>query len=289
LQENDSNITNLFSRIRKLIIEKASGDDDNLFGESSVPLTRETVAKKPEISYFNIDALCEKMEAFVTLYSDEKGLFNQLKETYSVTFKKLYYEGSEAQKGARKHVKEDIKDKNIKSLLKLKDKLINLVNENKLDEKELSRLIYLSKGKEVDYLWKVKKHHKYVDSLFLVEELYTVCQKNKKSYRGLKNALSFWVLDDKHPFKMQVLNSFEKEVKYTKEEIKEILLPIMRYHFFKVNVSQSRLTNFFNNVFKKTYTDGGKYKVKGLNPRKVPAPISKIPADVDNLQSYFEI
>ena len=289
LQKNDSNITNLFSRIRKLIIEKASGNDDNLFGESSVPLTRENIGKKPEISYFNIDALCEKMKAYVTLYSDWEGLFNQLKEVHDVAFERLYIDTSEEQKGARKHVKEDIKDKNKKSILKLKDKLINLINENKLDEKELSRLIYLSKGKGTDYLWKVKKHYRYIDSLFLAEELYPVCQKNKKSYRGFKNALSFWVLDDKHPFKLQVLNSFEIGVKYTKEDIKEILLPIVRYHFFKVNVSQSRLTNFFNNVFKKTYTDGGKYKVKGLNPRKVPKPISKIPADVDNLQSYFEI
>lgn len=288
LKENDGNITNLFNRIRRLIIEKASGDDDNLFGEASIPLTRETIDKKLEISYFNIDALCEKMEAYATLYSDEEGLFNHLKDVHDVTFETQYHRVSDEQKVAEKYVKEDIKGKNKETLSELKSKLINLIHHEELNNKKLSELIHESRGKEADYLWKIKKHHKYVDNEFLIEELYNICQKNKKSYRAYNNALSFWVLDSKHPFKMQVINSFEQGTKYSSEQIQEILLPIIRYHFFKVNVPKSRLTNLFNNIFKHTYTDG-KYLVKGLNPRQIPEPIDNISFEVDNLHSYFEI
>lgn len=289
LKENDANITNLFNRIRKLIIDKASGDDDNLFGENTVPLTRETIDEKLEISYFNIDALCEKMEAYSTLYSDESGLSTQLQDLgYNIILNKLYHSVSEEQRALERSVRGDIKEKNQESLLKLKTRLQALLNSNELNNRAISNLINDSKGKEIDYLWKLKKHYKYVDNEFLIKELYTICQKNKKSYRGFNNALSFWVLDDSHPLKMQVLSSFEIGKKYSSEQIQELLLPIIKYHFFKVNISKSRLTNLFNNIFRKTYTDG-KYLVKGLNPREIPAPIDKIPSNTDNLHTYFDV
>ena len=288
LQENDGNITNLFNRIRKLIIEKASGDDDNLFHGVSIPLTREAMDGKPEISYFNIDALCEKMNAYAALYSDAEGLYNQLREEHIVIPEGLYFRVSDEQKAAEKQVRVDIKDKHKESLLKLKEKLISLILHNELNAEKLSELIHESKGKQADYLWKMKKHCKYVDNKFLAEELYNICQKNKKAYRGFNNALSFWVLDAKHPFKLQVLSSFEQGKKYSSKQIQDTLSPIIRYHFFKVKITKSRLTNLFNNIFKRTYTKG-MYSVKGENPRQIPEPISKISSEVDNLRGYFEI
>ena len=288
LKENDSNITNLFNRIRKLIIEKASGDDDKLFGENIVPLTRETIDKKLEISYLNIDALCEKMNAYTTLYSNDTGLLNQLQTDYNVTLEKLYYMVSDEQKDSEKEVRKDIKEKYKENLFDTKSMIINLIVHNELDNKNLVELIQESKGKSADYLWKFKKHWNYIDNEYLAEELYTICQKNKKSYRGFNNALSFWSLDDKHPFKMQILSSFKVGKKYSSQQIQDILTPIIKYHFFKINITKSRLTNLFNNMFKRTYT-GGLYLVKGLNPRKIPQAIDKIPADTDNLHNFFEI
>jgi len=163
-----------------------------------------------------------------------------------------------------------------------------LLDNNGVNDSELNQMIAKHRGeKEAGYIHKIKRHYKYIDNKYLLIELANVEEKNKKAYRGFNNALIFWVLNEKHPFKMQIINSFEQGKKYSSQEIQEKMAPILKYHFFKVSITKSRITNIFNSIFETTR--GSKYSIKGLNPLKMPKPLSYIPADTDKLSEYFII
>jgi hypothetical protein len=299
--ESQGSIRGVFSRISKLIINQANGDAYNLFNDAIVPLVRENKNNELEIAYFNVDALCEKMEAYTSLYPTKDALPNHLKKAkyiinipesdmsryWLVEDKKGKYGLTEEQKEKENAAKEHIKEQYQIGLSHIKEQLLNLVEDDRLDDKSLYELIRDAQGKESDYLWKIKRLCPYVDTKFLINNLYEVCLKNRKAYRGFINSLYFWVLDNNHPFKMQVINTFKAEQKYSSDEIETLLSPIVKYHFYKT-VSKSRLVNLFKSIYKCTYT-AGKNRIKEFNPLDMPEPKSKLGADIDNLNNYFEI
>jgi hypothetical protein len=136
----------------------------------------------------------------------------------------------------------------------------------------------------------------------LTKVLHDTVLKNKKIYRNLNNTLVFRALDDNHPFKLQVCQAFKEKMKYSSEEIGEILGVIVKDQFFKSisltqkRPSQSMLMNLFNSCVDSTYT-GGKYLVKGYKPKfkiqnhikiDIPEPIKRIPKEKYAID-YFEI
>ena len=305
LLDNAGNIMKdeaFLSRIRKLIIDRANGDVYNLFPDSTVSLVRKDKDKRTEIAYFNIDALVEKMKTFVNLYHlDKKALPNKLEEAGHIinTPRSKYYSDEEVAKSKKKAAtaaKEHLKRQYEQGLTKKRDELLRLIDTGNLEDKSIMRLIGDAQGKEADYLWKFRKLCPYVDAAYLVDALYEVCLQNSKAYRSYNNALYFHILDDKHPFKMQVLDTFGNwGRKYSSKEISELLLPVIKYHFLKGNVSQSSLVNLFKNIYKHTYTQG-KYIIRGLNPRvpEIPPPLKKLQLEksskeIEDLNNYFDI
>jgi len=286
LKEGDNDLRDLFDRIHKVIIEKAT---ERLFEQQSFELVRDTIDKKLEISYFNIDALYEKMEAYSTLYSSKEGLYNQLKELYPAT---KFNDVSESEVGNSEE-EPDSTEEEAKQRLQIKlfnniEELISLSQENALDDDYLEQRINNSKRKEEEFYKRVKAHYQYYDINFLTKVLQDIVSDNKKSYRNLKNTLSFRALDDNHPFKLQVCQAFKEKERYTPQEIGEVLGVIVKDQFFKTlslsqkNPSQSMLMNLFNSCVTSTYT-GGKYLVKEYKPKfnnmEIPEPIKRIPKE----------
>jgi hypothetical protein len=290
LRENNRNIENIFNRIRSVIIETASGDEDNLFGKSSVPLTRETLDKKLEISYFNIDALCEKRQAYRDLYSNLNGFLDQLRLHHDVTFTVKKINVTLEQKNTKRSVAREIKDKQYDNLSKVKAELWSLLDKNgSINDAELRKLIAKHRGeKVVDYLVKIRKYIDYIDVKYLLTELANLSEKNKKAYRNFNNALMFCVLDENHSFKTRIIGAFKQGEKYSSEKIQDTMKGIIQYHILKGDISNERMINLFKSIFKTTRIKG-QYSIKGLNPLQIPTPLSYIPADADRLSDYFII
>jgi len=294
LKAGDNDLGDLFDRIHRVIIEKAT---ERLFEQQSFELVRDNIKNELEISYFNIDALYEKMEAYYKLYSYKEGLWNHLLELYPST---NFYDVSNSEEDDSEATDDIIEESNQRYLNRLSNgikELISLSQENTLDNEYLDDKIRNSKRREEEFYKRIKAHYQYYDITFLTKALYDIALENKKSYRNLNNTLVFRALEDNHPFKAQIFQDFNKGVKYSSKEIADILGLIVKDQLFKTltlsqtEPSQSMLMNLFHSCVDSTHTDN-KYRVKGYEPKfndmDIPEPIKRIPKE-KYATNYFEI
>jgi len=139
-----------------------------------------------------------------------------------------------------------------------------------------------------------KAHYKYYEVPYLAEALKGIAHKNKKTYRGLNNALSFRALDEQHPFKMQIHDAFQIGQRYSSEEIDKLLSVIIKDQFF-TSVTHNRIVGHFNNFVDAKrewkWLDNNRievYLVNGYNPREIPEPLIRIPKESPAI-NYFKI
>jgi DNA replication initiation complex subunit (GINS family) len=280
-------VKKLFKRIKHLIIEKA---DEKLFSNTVFRLIRKDIFDNSiQTAYFNIDALCEKMQAFSKLYSHREGLpaalLEQKYEILSLSSEDLEVtmpqkeKENEVEKKRKKIVDED--------LIEAKENIIGLYQTGVLDQR-IDKMIRFSKRHVQTFYERVKRHYPYIDINVLCDKLLENTQ--RKAYRNLNNAISFWVLDKNHPFKIQVKMEFKKGKTYTSEEITEILNPILNRYFHR-EISQNGAVGFFKSVFEtvRTNTRKNMYMITGKNPLKLPKPLETISKQELLLQQYFEL
>jgi len=290
IKENDSDLTDLFDRIKKVIMERAC---ENFLG-TDIELTRENIDNELEVSYFNIDSLCEKMKAYCELYSDKKNLYKELEDKGHRIIK-----FTPAKEIEPKEKKEDAEAKEGRIDSQIQEcihEINNLLNNNALNDENLDYLIRRAKRESAEFYRRFKAHYMYYDAHYLTEALKDVAHENKKSYRGLNNALSFMALDEHHPFKMQTHNAFKTGQKYSSEEIHGLLSVIIKDQFFKtLDITQNRCVGHFNNFVdsKREWKWIGNervtvYLVEGYNPRELQEPLKKIPKE-SPATNYFEI
>jgi len=295
LKESDKDIKDLFDRIHKAIVERAT---ERLFNQQSFELVRDTMTEKPEISYFNIDALYEKMEAYSILYSSKKGLYNQLKKLYPATkFNNVPDIKEDKDKKIKDNIKEESNQRFLFRLSNIKDELTSMFQSKNLDNRYLKKKIRESDGKEKEFYIRIMAHHQYYDIIFLTKILSDIALENKKKYRNLNNTLIFRALEDNHPFKLQIYQAFKEGKKYSSKDIGELLGTIIKDQFFKtLSLSQKRpslsmLMNLFNSCVDSTYTRS-EYLVKGYKPKfkdvEIPEPLNKI-SSKEYATNYFKI
>ena len=280
-------IKNLFDRIKHLIVERA---DETLLSNAVYRLIRYNVFDKSIIqpAYFNIDALCEKMEAITKLYAQKNGLYKELSKKYDVTIIFEEPEITEEQVSIEKRVEKKRQEQEYEKLKEAKDMIIRLHNMGTLD-KEIDFLIRNSKSKTKNYYEVVKKYYQYIDINILCEKLLEI-KPHRTAYRTFNNALSFRILEKNHPFRIQIRKTFKRGRIYTSEEIAEELNNIFKYHFHKTT-SQDEAVTFFNNIFEteRGNTRKNTRKIVGNNPLKLPKPIKTISTHELNLHLFFEI
>ena len=295
LKQGDADLTDLFDRINKAIIERAT---ERLFEQQSFELTRETIDNKLEVSYFNIDALYEKMEAYCKYYSSKEGLYKHIKEKYPST---IFHDDSDMEndndrlEAGEKSFKEEQREENKARLQQhiasVRDDLITISKHNNLNDNFLNEQIKYSKGEIHEYYNRIKTHYQYFDIEFLSLILADIALMNKKTYRNLNNALVFRAMEDNHPFKSQILQNFEIGNKYSSEQIADIINTIIKDQNFKTLLSHQRtLLNHFKSFVESTYTQGD-YIVKGFKPKyngiEIPEPLQRISKN-DVAIKYFD-
>ena len=261
-------IKDLFDRIKHLIVERAN---ETLFSNTTFRLTRKNVFDDSvQIAYFNIDALCEKMEAYSNLYSYKKGLYTALHEQgYNLPLL-LSDELEITQQQEEKEKQVDSKREKIEEedLKEARDIIIGLYNTDTLEQR-IDNLIRNNKRNVKTFYERVNRHYKYIDINILCDKLLENSQ--RKAYRNLNNSMSFWILDKKHPFKKQVTSTFKIDKKYTPEEIEENLNHIF-FRYFNKRVSKREAVGFINSIFKTTRPQGKYWGIKRTNPYNFPKP-----------------
>jgi hypothetical protein len=264
--------------------------DESFFPNTPITLTRKNIDDKREVSYFNIDVLCEQMETYNTLYANKNGLYKALlKQKNNITLKEEIFKTEESQQSGRDKDNEIVLNKHQECI----NKVIEMQGNHDLNDAALDDKIRQSKKIEAELYQRVKAHYQYYDIQFLTEALKKIAGENKKSYRNLNNALSFRALDDNHPLKLQVYQAFKIKEKYSSEYIEGALTTIIKDQFFKTlkpidsQPSRSRLVNHFNSFIDSTYT-GGKYLIKGYGHKEIPEPMNKIPKEAPAI-NFFEI
>ena len=126
---------------------------------------------------------------------------------------------------------------------------------------------------------------KYVDANTLIDHLWEIRHSDKRAYKNLQNAAVFWALDDKHPFKRELLRVFKIGRKYKASEIQELTAPIVKYHLHKT-IKQRASVSLLKALF---LVERPKiYLIKGKNPMgfKKHGPL-RIPKTEENLLKYF--
>lgn len=290
LSENEdvydvNSLSSLFDRIKYLIVENAR---EKIYGGETYPLLRVNIHNKIEEAHFNIDDLYNKMNTNVKLYRSIEALFNVLDRNHNIQNEFIEISSITGVKEKIKEVNQIRLEFVEERLVKAQQEIISLHKDKSLTDDRLNWLIREAETQyEAFFYERVRLFYTYINIKELTDNLLTIGFGNKKSYRNLKNALLFWVLDKNHPFKNQVLKAFKKGQKYSSAEIEEILSPIIKYHFFKI-ISRSRIINHFKSYFQFTYT-GGKYIVKGNNPLNLSKALKKISPTEINLADHFEI
>lgn len=158
-----------------------------------------------------------------------------------------------------------------------------LKQKGKITENDL--VIYLSQKSCRKYVIRLNKLWKLADNETIMDKLWEIRHSDKRTYKNLKNAAVFWALDDKHPFKRDLLRVFKIGRKYKASEIQELTAPIVKYHLHKT-IKQRASVSLLKALF---LVERPKiYLIKGKNPMgfKKHGPL-RIPRTEENLREYF--
>jgi len=275
LKEGDKYLEDLFAKIEDAILEKAN---ETLFSNAIFKLIRRNVFDYSifHTAYFNIDALCEKMIAYTTLYHDKKGLYNELIKHHHVKFEDRYLEITKKQKEKSVEIEDNKQQKLIEKLNKAKEELLTASKFSQLD-RLLDKNIKNSKREEKDFYLSVQKFYPYIDLEPLMDKLIEVGF-HKKSYKNLNNAMAFWVLDDGHFFKANIIKTFQVNNRYSPETIHKEMKTIFNHHLLKPLETQSKAVEFLNCCFN-TERPKTEYLIIGTNPKGLPKPKQTIKND----------
>jgi len=275
--KDDKYLEDLFADIEDAIIGKAN---ETLYSQAIYKLVRRNAFDKSIIqrAYFNIDALCEKMIAYTTLYSDKEGLYKALEDLKNIVdYENIFIELSDEQKEKEAVVEEDRKLL-IENLIKdAKDEIILARDLGNFDHK--INILDLNAPRDLEYFYKsVKKFYPYIELEALMDKLGKVANKNVKAQKNMNNSIAFFALDKEHNFKVLMLDKFKEKQKYDSATIFKdlgLIFQTIKLEFVK---TPSSAVEIFNCFFDTTYTQG-KYRIKGTNPLGLPEPLETIPKE----------
>lgn len=290
LAQDDNDLKIIFERIEPVITEKAY---EQVFSGDHIPLVRvNSLDNKFEISYFNIDILYEQMYSNSKLYSDKDSLYNALATNNNMVplQEKLFDGGTQRE---MQGVPDEIKMQRVQRCI---DDLMAEINANEINVFSSSyvfRRILENKTRTARVLEKklyykrVEELYKYMDIGILNQKLLSICTENVTSYNNLKNAVFFWALEESHPFKKLIKNTFIIGQIYSNENIMEELSKILDNQLFgRSSINKTQAVRFLNSIIEceRYNTRHNTYKINGhcsklLTDLAVATPLAAISAD----------
>jgi len=279
----DNELVKLFSIVKKAIQEKAN----EKIGGEEINLTRLNIDGKYVPAYFNIDSIVEKEILDSGYYMDEKMLVNELSKTNKI----LSFEPIVINKKESQIIAEEKSINNIKELFDIYIKeamayIRQLEATGRLNDSNLNIVMRNAKRNAKDFYNRFIKLYKYADTDIILDLLWEIRADNKKSFKGVNNAVIFWALEDNHPFKLDISNMIRLGEVYTAHELHALLIPIISYTSLKEikqRASISLIKACYNIERPRT-----KYKVIGKNPKGFKEHKLRI-SKGENLINYFMI
>lgn len=285
LGELDSDMQGLFEIVKTAIRDKGA---ISLSGEEPVRLTRRDIFKQEVVAYMNIDYLVERHWLSNTIYDSSIHLKKALEaQGHKVTFENRYgiLPLTEQQIKIEQSSREEqqaLVDAQLKELI---EEIRDITKSRHLTREE-TRNLRSMKGCSV-FVHRFHQLQEYADAETLLQCLWEIRHSDKRAYKNLRNAAVFWALDDKHPFKKELLSTFEIGKKYKASEIHILIDPIVKYHLHK-SIKQRAAVSLLKSLF---LVERPKiYFIKGQNPMGFKEQGTlKIPKTEENLLKYFQI
>lgn len=284
LSKQDADLADLFKVIKTAIREKAAVKFPR---EEPVKLTRENIYKENVPAYMNIDYLVGRQNLCDTIYKSYKNLYFALKDQgHDIKFEYRLITPTLEQTELETSNIESTQSKIDKQLQKAIEEIREVINQKgELSKNDLEK--YLSQRNCKEYVQRLYKLRTFADIETLMDKLWEIRHNDKRAYKNLQNAVFFWALDDKHPFKRDLYRVFKIDRKYKTGEIYEQIAPIVKYHLHK-SIKQRAAVSLLKSLF---LVERPKiYLIKDKNPLGFKKHGSRrIPKTEGNLLKYFQI
>lgn len=252
IKKSNEKLQAIFNRIETAVVKEAG---EIFFSNTVIPLTRINIDKEPVISYFNIDYLDEQMKSLSLLYSDSKSLgIALLEEGNNVKTKEKNYK-EEAKTTTSKESDEVIR-------LKVQNCIKEIAHTSPLTDDVLDRKYKFSNGVEKEYYKRVKELYKYLEIGKLNKVLLEICTTDKRAYKNFRNGVLFWALEENHPLKNWIKDTFEIGRSYNiVDEIEEPLMEMLENQLLIIEDSPIK---FFNSIIEtRREPKISKYSIEG--------------------------
>jgi hypothetical protein len=260
---------------------------------TAIQLTKENIDNQYVISYFNVDAIMERIDLKQILYSDKNLLIEKLEENgFKVRFSEHLMEVGLNQIISENATSKQQKEIRIAQIHAKLDEIVAYSDNNTLDERYFTMQLRRSKRLEKVVLGHIRNLYKYYDMSESASFLKRIDTSDKRTLTFAYNALLFKALPDNHPFKSGMANLFPVNQKVATSGLKNRLNTLLEPFCGKGIVLDSNVKKCLGIFF--TYKDrrgeDGYVKISGINSEFVGGinPVDSIPFDCD-VAELFDI
>jgi len=262
ISKYDEELKKLFKIVKKAIQEKSTVK----VGGEEIPLTRPNIYGEYVPAYFNIDSIVEKMILDSGYYRFPNRLKDELSKLHNIVSLPPFNEDKkQSQKEAEEKSAQKIKEQFDTYIEEAIAQIKQLEAHGELNDVELEKLKRYAKRNAKDFYERFIRLYNYAENDRLIDLLYEIRAENKKSFKGINNAVIFWALDDNHPIKSDLSNSLIKGNSYLASELHEIMKHIVEYHLHKIIKPRASISLI--KAFYSLDRPRSKYKVLGDNPK----------------------
>lgn len=218
------------------------------YGSNWLQIVRPSTNGKLLPFYFNIDGLIIQNQLLEDLYANKKNLYKALEKITNIVDYQEEIEDVDDNLLVNIKVDESMRmtDEVCFDLIcKRMEALENANYEDYIREAD-DILIKGINGKKATrgnqkLLERFKELVVYVPYDLLLTKLQELgINSSPNKYNQFVQEVKFWALDDKHPFKLSIMTSFEKGEKYTNDEIADTMNDILTIHYGKTELSTNR-------------------------------------------------
>lgn len=234
LKQKETSLQRLFGRVQT-ILENEKGIVPGRFSPIKLLSSHkaENGIKEYSAAYMKIDSLKLRTNLLSKYYSKTDSLAKELDKYVNVNLlKEDKTPVDERQVEIASKEKASVQDRRKYVRDSIISALPDIFKNNDNPEEILLKLIKeTSNSDERTLIKEILRLYRYLDINSLAKELKSLKAGNKTGFKNLNNRIMAWVLEDEHPLKVDVHNTFEIGKVYTNDEINEKLSPIVKYHF----------------------------------------------------------